>query len=64
MAGTMRNVFAEAERGRDFLHVVEPGEFADAHAHRVARMNQPVGNRLDAAVSFRRNFPGDQLPAP
>ena len=47
----VRNVFSEPERRRDFRHVIEPGDFADADAHRVARMNQSIGNGLDAAVS-------------
>ena len=49
--GAARNIFAEVERGRDFLHGIEAGELADAHAHGVARMNQAIGARLNAAVS-------------
>ena len=46
-----RNVFGQTDRRRDLLNVIEPRELTDAHAHRVARMDQAVRNRLDAAVS-------------
>src|SRR4051812_29722364 len=44
----VRDVCAETERGRGLLGVVESGELTDAHAHGIPRMDQPIGNRLDA----------------
>ena len=48
--GTVRNILSNAEVVRDFLHRIEPGELSDAHAHGVARMNETIGARLDAAI--------------
>src|SRR5436853_6841511 len=51
---TARNVVAEIERGRDFLHGVKPGKLPNSHAHGVARMNQTVRAWLNSAVSAIR----------
>src|SRR5439155_22109380 len=48
---TARNVFAEVESGRDFLHRIKAGELADSHAHGIARIDQTIGARLNAAIS-------------
>src|SRR6476660_5952961 len=48
--GAVRGFVVEVQRRRDLLDLIEPGELADANAHGVARMNQAVGGRLNAAV--------------
>jgi hypothetical protein len=41
---------SNAEIVRDFLYRIESGELANAHAHRVARMNETVGARHGPTV--------------
>src|SRR5919204_3657375 len=48
--GTVWDFVVQIQRRRDLLDLIEPGELADANAHGVARMNQAVGGRLNAAV--------------
>ena len=48
--GTVRNFVVQVQRRRNLLDLIEPGELADANAHGIARMNQAVGGRLNAAV--------------
>src|SRR4029077_11022670 len=46
-----RDVLSNAKIIRDLLYRIESGELADAHAHGVARMDQAIGARHDAAIS-------------
>ena len=48
--GPMRNILSNAKIVRDFLHRIKSGELPNAHAHRVARMNETVGARHDPAI--------------
>src|SRR6267154_1953271 len=43
--------FSNAKIIRDFLYRIESGELANAHAHGIARMDQAIGARHDAAIS-------------
>src|SRR6266481_3258569 len=49
--GPVRNVLSNAKIIRDFLYRIESGELANAHAHGVARMDQAIGARHNAAIS-------------
>src|SRR6266536_2196991 len=49
--GPMRNVLSNSKIIRDFLYRIESGELANAHAHGVARMDQAIGARHNAAIS-------------
>src|SRR5262249_13518532 len=47
----VRNILSDAKIIRDLLYRIESGELADTHAHGVARMDQAIGARQDAAIS-------------
>src|SRR6478735_8605429 len=49
--GPMRNVLSNAKIMRVFLYRIESGELANAHAHGIARMDEAIGARHDAAIS-------------
>src|SRR5215831_5440864 len=46
----MGNLLSNAKVIRNFLHRIESGELANAHAHGVARMNKTVRARHGSAV--------------
>src|SRR5574338_78363 len=49
--GTPRNIAPEPESLRDFLRVIEPGEFAHPHTHGIAGRDQAVRDWLDSLVT-------------